>query len=99
MPKHRGVLSGAVRAVLGDDSLWSGDGSGATTAAVLERLGLERAPYFLYVSRMEPENNALLVRESFEKLDDAAEAGADRRRALRGGLYPRGCAILPIRAW
>jgi glycosyltransferase involved in cell wall biosynthesis len=39
------------------------------TSAVLERLGLERRQYFLYVSRMEPENNALLVREAFEKLD------------------------------
>ena len=37
------------------------------TAAALERLGLERRRYFLYVSRMEPENNALLVREAFEK--------------------------------
>lgn len=39
------------------------------TAAVLEQLGLERGRYFLYVSRMEPENNALLVREAFEKVD------------------------------
>ena len=39
------------------------------TADVLDRLGLERGRYFLYVSRMEPENNALLVRETFEKLD------------------------------
>ena len=38
------------------------------TSAVLDRLGLERRAYFLYVSRMEPENNALLVREAFEKL-------------------------------
>jgi glycosyltransferase involved in cell wall biosynthesis len=30
-------------------------------------LGLEPGRYFLYVSRMEPENNALLVREAFEK--------------------------------
>lgn len=36
------------------------------TAEVLQQLGLEREGYFLYVSRMEPENNALLVRESFE---------------------------------
>lgn len=36
---------------------------------VLVRLGLETDRYFLYVSRMEPENNALLVREAFEKLD------------------------------
>jgi glycosyltransferase involved in cell wall biosynthesis len=39
------------------------------TSAVLDRLGLERGKYFLYVSRMEPENNGLLVRESFEKVD------------------------------
>jgi len=35
---------------------------------VLERLGLEAGRYFLYVSRMEPENNALLVREAFERV-------------------------------
>ncbi len=39
-----------------------------TTAAVLDRLGLKRREYFLYVSRMEPENNALAVREAFEKV-------------------------------
>jgi glycosyltransferase involved in cell wall biosynthesis len=39
------------------------------TAAALDALGLERRKYFLYVSRMEPENNALLVREAFERLD------------------------------
>ncbi len=38
------------------------------TAEVLDRLGLERSRYFLYVSRMEPENNALLVREAFEQV-------------------------------
>ena len=38
------------------------------TAAVVEQLSLEKRKYFLYVSRMEPENNALLVRESFERL-------------------------------
>jgi len=36
---------------------------------VLEQLGLERGRYFLYVSRMEPENNALLVREAFERVE------------------------------
>jgi glycosyltransferase involved in cell wall biosynthesis len=36
------------------------------TCGVLSQLGLERRKYFLYVSRMEPENNALLVREAFE---------------------------------
>jgi len=38
------------------------------TSAVLDRLGLEHHRYFLYVSRMEQENNALLVREAFEQL-------------------------------
>jgi glycosyltransferase involved in cell wall biosynthesis len=37
-------------------------------AEVLEKLGLTAGKYFLYVSRMEPENNALLVRESFEQV-------------------------------
>ena len=40
------------------------------TQEVLVRLGLDRRRYFLYVSRMEPENNGLLVRESFEKLTE-----------------------------
>lgn len=35
----------------------------------LDRLGLEPGKYFLYVSRMEPENNALLVREAFERVE------------------------------
>ena len=35
---------------------------------VLAKLGLEHRGYFLYVSRMEPENNALLVRQEFEKV-------------------------------
>ncbi len=39
------------------------------TAAVLARLGLKRREYFLYVSRLEPENNALAVREAFETLE------------------------------
>ena len=34
--------------------------------AVLPKLGLEAANYFLYVSRMEPENHPLEVREAFE---------------------------------
>ena len=41
-------------------------GKVATTAA-LDRFGLTRGEYFLYVSRMEPENNALLVVRAFEK--------------------------------
>ncbi len=38
------------------------------TADVLPKLGLTPRGYFLYVSRMEPENNGLLVREAFEKV-------------------------------
>ena len=37
------------------------------TAQVLAGLHLDPSAYFLYVSRMEPENNALLVRQAFEK--------------------------------
>ncbi len=36
------------------------------SSAVLGRLGLEAGRYFLYVSRLEPENRALEVRQSFE---------------------------------
>ncbi len=38
------------------------------TADILAELGLTPGMYFLYVSRMEPENHALEVREAFEKL-------------------------------
>jgi glycosyltransferase involved in cell wall biosynthesis len=38
------------------------------STGALQRLGLEPGEYFLYVSRLEPENNALLVREAFERL-------------------------------
>jgi glycosyltransferase involved in cell wall biosynthesis len=37
-------------------------------ADVLPKLGLEPREYFLYVSRMEPENHPLEVREAFEKV-------------------------------
>jgi glycosyltransferase involved in cell wall biosynthesis len=43
------------------------------TTEVLVKLGLERGRYFLYVSRMEPENNALLVRETFERVATAVK--------------------------
>ena len=43
------------------------------TTDVLERSwAWSAARYFLYVSRMEPENNALLVREAFEQRGHAA---------------------------
>jgi len=38
------------------------------TTHALEKLGLEPFRYFLYVSRMEPENRALEVREAFENV-------------------------------
>ncbi len=40
-----------------------------STDEVLQKLDLVHKRYFLYVSRMEPENNGLLVRESFERLE------------------------------
>jgi glycosyltransferase involved in cell wall biosynthesis len=43
--------------------------SRAATHGTLDRLGLEPNRYFLYVSRMEPENNALMVRRAFERVD------------------------------
>ena len=39
------------------------------TAGVLPTLGLEPGRYFLYVSRMEPENHPLEVREAFERVE------------------------------
>ena len=39
----------------------------AETCAAVDALGLEKYRYFLYVSRLEPENNALMVRRAFEK--------------------------------
>jgi glycosyltransferase involved in cell wall biosynthesis len=41
----------------------------ATTGRALEKFGLEAGKYLLYVSRFEPENNAHLVLEAFEKVD------------------------------
>ena len=42
---------------------------GQVEDAGIGEFGLEKGKYFLYVSRMEPENNAVLVRESFERLE------------------------------
>jgi len=67
------------------------------SADALAPLDLERGKYFLYVSRMEPENNALLVRECFERVDaplrlaligDAPYA-ADYIRQVRDTKDPR----------
>lgn len=40
----------------------------AASTETIRKLGLEPGRYFLYVSRMEPENNALAVRQAFEKV-------------------------------
>jgi glycosyltransferase involved in cell wall biosynthesis len=67
------------------------------TTAELDRLSLAPQQYFLYVSRMEPENNAVLVREAFENvttpmklalIGDAPYA-ADYIRQVRDTKDPR----------
>jgi glycosyltransferase involved in cell wall biosynthesis len=72
-----------------------------SSTITVERLGLTPGGYFLYVTRFEPENNPLLVRESFEQLDtnvklaligDAPYAH-DYIRSVRATTNPR--VILP----
>ena len=46
---------------------YGADWERAETTAVLDRLGVKPREYFLYVSRLEPENNAHIVIEAFEK--------------------------------
>jgi len=66
--------------------------TGKTPATdVLRRLGLEPGRYFLYVSRMEPENNALMVREAFER------ARVDLQLALVGDAPYSGDYIRRVR--
>ena len=48
---------------------YGADTGKVSSTAALERLGLEPDRYFLYVSRLEPENHPLAVREAFEKVD------------------------------
>jgi glycosyltransferase involved in cell wall biosynthesis len=50
----------------------------AATTAMLQKLRLEPRRYFLYVTRMEPENHPLEVREAFERV------ATDMRLALIG---------------
>lgn len=67
------------------------------TTKALDRLGFEPQRYFLYVSRMEPENNALLVREAFERVSTPmklaligdAPYAADYIRKVRDTRDPR----------
>ncbi|MFN7924370.1 MAG: DUF1972 domain-containing protein [Bryobacteraceae bacterium] len=57
---------------------YGADTAKAEGTATLAQLGLEPGRYFLYVSRMEPENNALLVRQAFEQVE------SDMKLALIG---------------
>jgi glycosyltransferase involved in cell wall biosynthesis len=47
---------------------YGADATRAETQGIVQELGLEPCRYFLYVSRMEPENRALEVRQAFEKV-------------------------------
>jgi glycosyltransferase involved in cell wall biosynthesis len=49
---------------------YGADAALATTRETPDRLGLEPGRYFLYVSRLEPENRALDVRQAFEHVPD-----------------------------
>ena len=56
----------------GKDSTFIAYGAETCKAAADNRvraLGLDPGRYVLYVSRLEPENNALLVREAFERVE------------------------------
>jgi glycosyltransferase involved in cell wall biosynthesis len=58
----------------------------------VRKLGLEPGKYVLYVSRMEPENNALLVREAFERVE------TDCKLALIGDAPYAGDYIRMVKA-
>ena len=47
---------------------YGADTGKVATTDVLSELGLERGRYFLYVSRLEPENHPLEVRQAFEQV-------------------------------
>jgi len=47
---------------------YGADTGKVSSTAVLAQLGLEPGRYFLYVSRLEPENHPLEVRETFEQI-------------------------------
>jgi glycosyltransferase involved in cell wall biosynthesis len=57
---------------------YGADADRVETQAVLEKLNLKPFRYFLFVSRMEPENHPLEVRQAFESVD------TDMRLALIG---------------
>ncbi len=57
---------------------YGADTSPIETQETLSTLGVQPGRYFLYVTRFEPENNPLLVRQAFERLE------TDMRLALVG---------------
>ncbi|MBI2818905.1 MAG: glycosyltransferase [Acidobacteria bacterium] len=66
-----GVIRDYYRERYGKDSFFIPYGAETKrleTRVELDRLGLEPNGYFLYVSRLEPENNALLVVKAFERV-------------------------------
>ena len=69
---------------------YGADTARAQTHGVLDRLDLQPFRYFLYVSRMEPENRALEVRQAFEKVATDMKTGAGRRRSLCPRIHPSG---------
>jgi glycosyltransferase involved in cell wall biosynthesis len=58
---------------------YGADSTPATTRETVDRLGLQPGRYFLYVSRLEPENRALEVRQAFEQV-----SAPDMKLALVG---------------
>ena len=54
---------------------------------VLERLGVKSGEYFLYVSRLEPENNAHLVVEAFEKVKTSKRLVVVGDAPYAAGIY------------
>jgi glycosyltransferase involved in cell wall biosynthesis len=70
---------------------YGADAELATTTVELERLGLEKYRYFLYVSRLEPENHALQVRQAFGRVP------TDMRLALVGDAPYASEYILEVR--
>ena len=77
---------------------YGADTTAAETHGVPDKLGLIPHRYFLYVSRMEPENRGLEVRQAFERVE------TDMKLALIGDApyapdYIRRVRETPIPAW
>ena len=64
----------------------------------LASLGLEPGRYVLYVSRLEPENNAHVVIEAYSRVDHRPPARHRRRRAVCLATTSRACTRRPTRA-